>query len=448
MNVLSLFDGISCGQEALKRAGIKVDKYYASEIDEYAISIAQKNFPNTIQLGDVAQIQTDKLPKIDLLIGGSPCQGFSFAGKQLNFSDPRSSLFFEYVRILNQVKPTYFLLENVKMKKEYRDIISKCLGVEPIEINSALVSAQNRKRLYWTNIPGIMPPEDKGIMLKDIVHENVDVDVSTISKNGKAHALTASYNGAVAWNSYERKQRTMLFETLAEYIVPFDKTLQILNKEVERGKVGYFRKDSQANRVYYIHGKAVTLCGDAGGGGGAAKMGQYLFGHTKSNQQGNRVYCEDEKGCTLNASSGGIAGKGNLLLGVVNRARGNNTGGLRNNGTKSPTLSSNSWEHNNHLMFGCITPDRVNKRQNGQRFSNGNKFYTLTAQDRHGVLVEGYIRKLTPIECERLQTLPDNYTEGISKSQRYKCLGNGWTVDVIVHILNSLKEVYINETVQ
>lgn len=260
------------------------------------------------------------------------CQGFSFAGKQLNFNDPRSKLFFEFVRLLNECKPKYFLLENVKMKKEYQDVITEHLGVEPIFINSALLSAQNRKRIYWTNIPGVTTPKDKGIMLKDIVHEYVDA---------------------------------MGFEELAEYIVPFDKTLQILDKEVERGKVGYFRKDSQANRVYYIHDKAVTLCGEAGGG--AAKMGQYLF--------------------------------------------------------------------------GCITPDRIEKRQNGQRFNDGKKFYTLTAQDKHGILIEGYIRKLTPVECERLQTVNDNYTDCVSNTQRYKCLGNGWTVDVIAHILRGIKDV-------
>ena len=171
----------------------------------------------------------------------------------------------------------------------------------------------------------------------------------------KAHCLTANLNKGVPYNCF--------FEILYEYIVPFDKTLQILDKEVQRGKVGYFRKDSQANRVYYIHDKAVTLCGEAGGG--AAKMGQYLF--------------------------------------------------------------------------GCITPDRIEKRQNGQRFNDGKKFYTLTAQDKHGVLIEGYIRKLTPIECERLQTVPDNYTTGASNSQRYKMLGNGWTVDVIAHIFKNIK---------
>ena len=218
------------------------------------------------------------------------------------------------------------------MKKEWQDTISNYLGVEPIPINSNLVSAQNRKRCYWTNILGVTLPEDKGIMLKDIVHEN---------ENG--------FTG-----------------DLEPYKVPFSQSLIILDKEVERGKIGYFGKDCQANRVYSIHGKAVTLLGSAGGG--AAKMGQYLF--------------------------------------------------------------------------GCITPDRVNKRQNGQRFNDGDKFYTLTAIDKHGVLVDGYIRKLTPVECERLQTLPDNYTlcDGVSENARYKAVGLGWTVDVIAYILNFIND--------
>jgi DNA (cytosine-5)-methyltransferase 3A len=207
---------------------------------------------------------------------------------------------------------------------------------------------------------------NKGEGQKIAISTNVIFDISATAANGKSHALTASYNGAIPSNSYERKQRTMLFEQLSSYVVPFDKTLQILDKEVQRGKVGFFRKDSQANRVYYIHDKAVTLCGDAGGS--AAKMVPYLF--------------------------------------------------------------------------GCITPDRVEKRQNGQRFNEGKKFYTLTAQDKHGILIEGYIRKLTPVECERLQTVPDNYTAGVSNCQRYKMLGNGWTVDVIACFFQGLSTKY------
>lgn len=329
MKVLSLFDGISCGKVALERAGIQVEEYVAYEIDKSAIQISKKNYPEIVQRGDVTKADFTEFKGFDLVMGGSPCQGFSIAGKQLNFEDPRSKLFFEFKRAIDEVKPKYFLLENVKMKKEYENIISEYLGVEPIEINSSLVSAQNRKRLYWTNIPGVQRPEDRGIMLKDIVHENRMEDKVDLTL----------------------------------YKVPFDKTLKIIEKEVQTGKVGYFRKDSQANRVYSIHGKAVTLCGEAGGG--AAKMGQYLF--------------------------------------------------------------------------GCITPDRVDKRQRGQRFNDGEKFYTLIAQDRHGVLIDGYIRKLTPIECERLQTLPDGYTAGASDAKRYKALGNGWTVEVITHILKSLR---------
>lgn len=329
MKVLSLFDGISCGKVALERAGIQVEEYVAYEIDKSAIQISKKNYPEIVQRGDVTKADFTEFKGFDLVMGGSPCQGFSIAGKQLNFEDPRSKLFFEFKRAIDEVKPKYFLLENVKMKKEYENIISEYLGVEPIEINSSLVSAQNRKRLYWTNIPGVQRPEDRGIMLKDIVHENRMEDKVDLTL----------------------------------YKVPFDKTLKIIEKEVQTGKVGYFRKDSQANRVYSIHGKAVTLCGEAGGG--AAKMGQYLF--------------------------------------------------------------------------GCITPDRVDKRQRGQRFNDGEKFYTLTAQDRHGVLIDGYIRKLTPIECERLQTLPDGYTAGASDAKRYKALRNGWTVEVITHILKSLR---------
>lgn len=330
MNVLSLFDGISCGRVALERAGIPVDRYVAYEIEPNAIKISKKNYPEIEHCGDVTTADFTQYQGFDLLIGGSPCQGFSIAGKQLNFNDPRSKLYFEFERALEEANPRYFLLENVKMKKEYADIISERLGVQPVEINSNLVSAQNRKRLYWTNIPGVTQPEDLGIMLADIVHE--------------------------------RRGDTI---DLDPYKVTLDKSFIILEKEVQAGKIGYFRKDSQANRVYSIHGKAVTLCGEAGGG--AAKMGQYLF--------------------------------------------------------------------------GCLTPDRENKRQNGQRFNSGDKFYTLTALDKHGVLVDGYIRKLTPIECERLQTLPDGYTAGVKDAPRYKCLGNGWTVEVIAHILRHIPEV-------
>ena len=174
MNVLSLFDGISCGQVALNKAGIKYDNYFASEIDKWAIQVTQSNYPNTIQLGDVTKIKAIDLPTIDLLIGGSPCQGFSFIGKGLNFEDERSKLFFEFIRALNETNPKYFLLENVKMRKEWENIITNEIGVEPIEICSSLFSAQRRKRLYWTNIPFDTNIKDKGVVLDDIIDHSLE----------------------------------------------------------------------------------------------------------------------------------------------------------------------------------------------------------------------------------------------------------------------------------
>jgi DNA (cytosine-5)-methyltransferase 3A len=180
---LSLFDGISCGQIALNKIGIKYKNYFASEINKFAIKVTQHNYPKTIQLGNIINIKAENLPKIDLLIGGSPCQGFSFAGKQLNFKDPRSKLFFEFVRLLEKTNPKYFLFENVVMKQEYQDIISKYLGVNPIMINSSLVSAQNRQRLYWANFK-ITQPMDKRINLIDILETDKLIN-SSIMKEQK-----------------------------------------------------------------------------------------------------------------------------------------------------------------------------------------------------------------------------------------------------------------------
>lgn len=392
MTVLSLFDGISCGHVALDKLGIPIDRYVAYEIDKYAISVTQHNYPNTECCGTVFNGDYTQYKGFDILLGGSPCQHWSIA-KTNSLRETTSSgigwdLFSQYLRALQEAQPRYFFYENVaSMSTTIKEEITHCLGVQPIMIDSALLSAQSRKRLYWTNIPNVVMPQDKGLLLQDIVHEYVDEKYTlstgevgymlrgnnkwgqagdcrferyTQYPESKSFTVTANIHKGVPYNCY--------FQSINEYIVPFDKTLQILDKEVQAGKVGFFRKDSQANRVYYVHNKGVTLCGDAGGG--AAKMGQYLF--------------------------------------------------------------------------GCLTPDRVEKRQDGQRFNDGNKFYTLTSQDKHGVLIEGYIRKLTPVEAERLQTLPDNYTAlgaggvPVSDTQRYKCLGNGWTVDVVAHILRGL----------
>ena len=237
MKVMSLFDGMSCGRLALARAGLPVTTYYASEIDKYAIKIAKKNFPDTVHLGDAEQMPGGaSFPRMDLLLGGSPCQGFSRAGKQLNFEDPRSKLFWRYVSFLRENKPRYFLLENVRMKKESQDIISDALGVEPIAINSSLVSAQNRYRLYWTNIPFEMP-EDKGIVLKDILEDGfVDRD--------KSHCLDANYfKGGNLKQYFEKHRRQLVFS---------DDGLCHVGDADLKGH-GYNR------RVYHPEGKAPTL---------------------------------------------------------------------------------------------------------------------------------------------------------------------------------------------
>ena len=194
INVLSLFDGMSCGQIALNKVGIKYENYFASEIDKYAMQVTQKNYPNTIQLGSVTDVKGSYLPKIDLLFGGSPCQSFSNAGSGKGF-DGKSGLFFEFVRILKQVNPTYFLLENVKMKKEWQNIISKELGCEPILINSNLVSAQNRERLYWTNMP-FTTLNDKNIFIEDILDESFDSKYWLKERNTELLLKKVSINDA------------------------------------------------------------------------------------------------------------------------------------------------------------------------------------------------------------------------------------------------------------
>ena len=306
MNVLSLFDGCSCGRVALERAGIKVNNYWASEIDKYAIKISQKNWPDIQHIGDVCDVDATGM-NVDLLMGGSPCQGFSFAGKQLNFDDPRSKLFFEYVRIKKECNPKWFLLENVKMKKESQDVISEALGVEPIEINSALVSAQNRKRLYWTNIP-VSQPEDKGIMLRDIL------------ECGRSEYIKTRKRG-----QYKRNQNKASTLTAGGNSGGNHSDMDLIGVPVKVGDAIDIKGYDTLKRIYSIYGK-------------------------------------------------------------------------------SPCLTAQTGGHR----------------------------YPKIAVDEH------MWRRLTEVEQERLQTLPDNYTEGVSSTQRYKMIGNGWTVDVIAHILKGI----------
>lgn len=360
MNVLSLFDGMSCGQQALDRNGIKVDNYFASEIDKYAITVTMANYPNTKQLGSVVDVDGYSLPKIDLLIGGSPCQSFSFAGKRKGMAtkdeqeiltldhylqlksegfefEGQSYLFWEYMRLLYECKPKYFLLENVMMGEKWEKILSRAIGVNPIMINSSLLSAQNRQRLYWTNI-GLEPaglfgypqstieqPKDKGILLKDVLESEVD------EKYYLSDKMIAGFTNAVEIR--EVKQ---------------------LNASLESGG----KQPYQQNRVYDTEGISPALC----------------------------------------------ANKSDLI--VAMRGRPNQDG---------------------------INIQQLEPREDG-------KTNCLTSVQKDNLVNRSNtIRRLTPIECERLQTVKDNYTNHVSDSQRYKMLGNGWTVDVISHILNYIK---------
>jgi DNA-cytosine methyltransferase len=350
MNVLSLFDGMSCGQQALERVGIKVDNYFASEIDKYAITVTMANYPNTKQLGSVTQVDGYSLPKIDLLIGGSPCQSFSFAGKRKGMStkdeqeiltldhylelksqeyefEGQSYLFWEYMRLLNEVKPKYFLLENVMMGEKWEKILSKAIGVNPIMINSSLVSAQNRQRLYWTNI-GMKPsglfgdlestiqqPKDLGILLKDILEPVVDEKYFIDAENNVRLKQLLSNNLA--------KDKDML-----------DSYNQTIHTEKS---ITISTRVSASNSTHIVHNMMPR----------SSKTGKGGTGHLT--REDGKTYCLD-------------------------------------------TGFTNAIEYSNK------------------------------------------VRKLTPIECERLQTVKDNYTNHVSDSQRYKMLGNGWTVDVIAHI--------------
>ena len=300
MNILSLFDGISCGQIALNKANIPYDNYYASEIDKNAIKVTQHHYPNTIQLGDVTKIEFIA-SKIDLLIGGSPCQSFSSAGNRNGF-DGKSKLFWEYVRVLNQVKPTYFLLENVVMKKEWEDIITKELGVEPIKINSSLVSAQNRVRLYWTNIPGVGIPEDRGVTLNDVLEIDSNDNPAAIRgrRLNKATIIGRRLNEAGKRNDY--------------------------NKEIP-----------------------ITQCLEV---------------------------------------------------------RATNT-------NKSNCLTTVDKDN-------VLTPLPIGRHPNAFKDKLPFRYYSL-------------------LEYERLQTLPEGYTNLVSVSQAKKMIGNAWTVDVIAHIFSYLK---------
>lgn len=343
MKVLSLFDGISCGMVALERAEIPVERYAAYEIDKYAVKISEKNYPQIEHCGNVFDGEFTQYKGFDLLIGGSPCTYWSIAKnhRETTADGEGFRLFMEYVRALKESECKYFLYENnYSIHKNIKEAISTKLGVEPIMINSALVSAQQRKRCYWTNIPNIVQPEDKGILVKDILE-------SGVAWQGKSFCMTANYHPSFK-HTLQKHMNTMIAEPV------------ILQRGhgFNKGGVKCGKCPTITANGTFVHNNFVAE--------------PIRIGNIGSNAQGHRVYSVSGKSITISANGGGQGG----------------TTGL----------------------------------------------YKIDLPDGDCI-----IRKLSPIECERLQTLPDNYTEGVSNTQRYKQLGNGWTVDVIAHILSNIK---------
>lgn len=352
LTVLSLFDGMASGMIALQRAGIKVKAYYASEIDKPAMKVAKHNWPDIIHIGDVTKVFYAEgwlftengnfyVGKIDLLIGGSPCQGFSFAGKQLNFEDPRSKLFFEYVRLREETQCEYFFLENVMMKQEYQDIISEKLNINPIRINSAVISAGNRKRLYWTNINGHNPLKERNLVLADILE----------------------------------------YDVCSKYIVS-----DLAYKRANSKHPNYRPKfDPEKSGTLNLKNNSAQLSMDAGTSFiSVQKISDRLFLSEKEYERAIKKY------------------------------------------------KAKTWKSGNS-MGNMQFPNDVNKKAKALDTSQGKG-----NRETNHILDGDYYRRLTEIECERLQSVPDNYTEQSSSTQRYRMLGNGWHIDTIAHLFEPL----------
>ena len=379
MNVLSLFDGISCARVALDRAGIEVNAYMASEIEKNAIKVSEKNYSDIIRVGSVVGLEVEG--QVDLLIGGSPCTDLSIAKKdRKGLEGDKSCLFWEFVRIKKECNPQWFILENVaSMPKADRDIITREMGVEPIMFNASLVSAQCRKRLFWTNIPFDLP-EDRGILLKHILEADVD----------------------------------------EKFYVKKPMTLTPNKKPGAFVQVGYFGAENEckvggaALRVYDAEAKAPTL----------ASVGHLVkVGHVEPNVQGNRVYSTEGKATALSAEGGGLAG-GTTLVEVQ--------------GIIIPEATKQGYA----IAEEGDSVDLSFPNSKTRRGRVGQKAKNIMTGSTIGVVQNQSIRKLTPIECERLQGLPDNYTEGVAMTHRYRCLGNAFNVDVVAHILGRVKLMY------
>lgn len=399
INVLALCDGMSGGQIALTELGVPINQYYASEIDKFAMKQTQHNFPRTIQLGNIENWREWDIDfkGIDLILAGTPCQGFSFAGKQLAFDDPRSRLFFVFVDILNHIRKlnpdVKFLLENVNMKKSHLEVISRYTGVFPCRINSNLVSAQNRDRWYWTNVKtkqvglfgevysDIPQPKNRGILLRDILEK--DVDEKYYIKNPKI-----GFEGM----SIDKKSNTL---RTGGGLSQSDKHNCDLICVAQRGR----NSDNPTSR----------------------KVGLPTEQRLEPNLSG-------KTNCLSTVA------KDNLILQL---GRGFNKGGLHQN--KTPTLTKNSWEQNNLVVQLNPSTESGGKQpyQHNRVYADYGKMTCLdTDSGRKSVFTNYRIRRLTPTECSRLQTIPDWYKWIVSDTQIYKQCGNGWTIEAIKHILS------------
>ena len=554
MNVLSLFDGMSCGQLALNRIGVKYDKYFASEIDKYAMTVTMANFPNTIQLGSVVDLDTSKLPKIDLLIGGSPCQSFSFAGKrkgmttkdnieilelnqylklkQENFQfEGQSYLFWEYMRILNEVKPKYFLLENVTMAEKWSKILTKAIGVAPILINSSLLSAQNRERLYWTNI-GLEPkglfsdlhsiieqPKDKKLILRDILLDNPDPKYY-VSDKVMAWIQRPKHTFKLDIRSEHQKGKTVIVGGKGNTDLVKIKEVVGL-KEIRSEEAKQIRKENNKKGIDTNPYRKKDLIERNDG-----KTGAILTSLTNDNLIKESSFIEDKYYVTLNDNQKDKFDKINVNVdksGTLTEAIGrggssyeylsmlkrnsiithnqNQIVKVRKNEVDIPNLKILLKKHKKKGItldyistklkvpktmvehwfrtdsgFSIPNPEIwlslkellsiensdfdssiMEFEEKEGNYDKANRIYdeegksaTLTLQSNNDKILsrdkinsesDNYrIRRLTPIECERLQTVPDNYTSFVSDTQRYRMLGNGWTIDVIAHIFSYIKK--------
>ncbi len=423
MNVLSLFDGMSCLQIALRENGVNVQKYYASEIDKFAIAQTQLNFPATVQLGDITRWQEWDVDwsSVDLIGAGSPCQGFSFSGKQLAFGDPRSKLFFVFVSILEHVRSVNpsvcFLLENVNMKKEHMKVISDMVGISPVNINSNLVSAQNRNRWYWSNIRvrevgifgyvvmDIPLPKDEGILLRDILEEEV----------GEKYFLS---DKMVNWlqNYHDKKQS----EGCGFKFEP-------RNTEQKGSAITArcFEMGLDDNYIVAMRGRNPDNPSDR-------RTGSPTEQRLEPNTTG-------KTNCLTSVA------KDNLVM--LNKRQENN---LKSGEEKANTFLSTSWKGSqvngmtlvlNENQQAKFNPNIDSEKANCLTLAMGRAGSSSEYMDAVSKVanITGRIRRLTPTECSRLQTVPDWYIWQCSDTQQYRMLGNGWTIKIISHILKFLQ---------